>query len=67
MHLVQKICSLVLWERQPYMIIPFPYKEIVKALNFIVSKTIHRNFIKIPGMLFLIGICHSMQKYRRVG
>ena len=46
MHLVQKICSLVLWERQPYMIILFPYKEIVKALNLIVSKTIHRNFIK---------------------
>ena len=43
--LCKKICSLVLWERQPYMML-FPYKKIVKALNLIASKTIHRNFIK---------------------
>ena len=49
------------------MILLFPYKEIDKALNLIVSKTIHRILIKTPGMLFLISICHSMKKYRGGG
>ena len=44
--LCKKICSLVLWERQPYMLSLFPYKEMIKALNLIASETIHRNFIK---------------------